>query len=201
MRTKDCDTSTHQYPQTPSKLQIGLWDGGDPSENAGTVSWTGGQTDLSKAPFIMYVKSVTITNSMPANAYKWSDKSGSWQSIQAVNSSSYADVCSNSSSNSSTNSTDSSSPAPVGGIAGASASTNGMATSNGSTVTADGSGSGGPAATGAGSAVNAADASDASGGSSTGIRGSSGAYGESVATGSGDSTRGMAAPNGGGVNS
>lgn len=80
----DADTSTHQYPQTPSKLQLGLWDGGDAGENSGTVSWAGGYTDVSKAPFTMYVKSVKITNTYPAYAYNWTDMSGKWTSIQRI---------------------------------------------------------------------------------------------------------------------
>ncbi|KAL9081609.1 MAG: hypothetical protein Q9159_007210 [Coniocarpon cinnabarinum] len=80
----DADTTTHQFPQTPSKLQLGLWDGGDQGENSGTVSWAGGYTDVSKAPFTMYVKSVKITNANPAYAYNYTDHSGKWQSIQKI---------------------------------------------------------------------------------------------------------------------
>lgn len=76
--------SNYQYPQTPSKFQLGMWDGGDADANWGTVSWAGGYTDVSKAPYTMYVKSVSITNANPAWAYNWTDQSGSWQSIQLL---------------------------------------------------------------------------------------------------------------------
>ncbi|KAF1349890.1 concanavalin A-like lectin/glucanase domain-containing protein [Delphinella strobiligena] len=74
--------SDYQYPQSPSKFQLGIWD----------VSWAGGYTDLTKgmstsshAPFTMYVKSVGITNANPAYAYNYTDRSGSWGSIQLLN--------------------------------------------------------------------------------------------------------------------
>ncbi|KAJ9624958.1 hypothetical protein H2203_004909 [Taxawa tesnikishii (nom. ined.)] len=79
-----CDNNTHQYPQTPSKLQLGLWDGGDPSADYGTWNWAGGHTNLSLAPFTMYVKSVNIVNANPAYAYNYTDRTGRWQSIQLL---------------------------------------------------------------------------------------------------------------------
>lgn len=80
----DCKDNNHQFPQTPSKFQLGIWDGGDAGANWGTVSWAGGYTDLTKAPFTMYVKSVKITNANPAYAYNYTDQSGKWQSIQLI---------------------------------------------------------------------------------------------------------------------
>lgn len=84
-RAKDADTTTHQYPQTPSKVQLGLWDGGDPGQNDGTKRWSGGITDFSKAPFTMFVRSVRITNYNPAMYYNWTNQSGSSKSIKALN--------------------------------------------------------------------------------------------------------------------
>ena len=82
---KDADTTTHQYPQTPSKIQLGMWNGGDPSMNDGTRRWAGGDTDFSKMPFTMYVKNVRITNYNPARYYNWTNQSGSSGSIKALN--------------------------------------------------------------------------------------------------------------------
>ncbi|KAK7752473.1 hypothetical protein SLS62_005626 [Diatrype stigma] len=84
-RAKDADHETHQYPQTPSKIQLGLWDGGDPGQNDGTKRWAGGITDFSKAPFTMFVKSVRITNYNPARYYNWTNQSGNTQGIKALN--------------------------------------------------------------------------------------------------------------------
>lgn len=80
------DTSSHQYPQTPSRLHLGLWDGGGSQQPGGTVFWAGGYTDVSQAPFTMYVKSVHIHNANPGPYYNWTDKTGSSKSIKIVNS-------------------------------------------------------------------------------------------------------------------
>jgi hypothetical protein len=71
-----------RYPQTPMRVRIGIWAGGDPSRLKGTIDWAGGETDYSKAPFTMYVKSVEIVNYTPAESYTYSDKSGSSDSIE-----------------------------------------------------------------------------------------------------------------------
>jgi len=67
------------------KLELGLWDGGDPSNFPGKIEWAGGITDFSQAPFTMYVKSVTITNANPCSGgYQYTDMTGSYQSIRCV---------------------------------------------------------------------------------------------------------------------
>jgi beta-glucanase (GH16 family) len=74
----------NQYPQTPMQLRFGIWSGGDPSNAPGTIQWAGGQTDYSKGPFNMVVKSVSVTDYSTGTQYKYSGTSGSWQDIQAV---------------------------------------------------------------------------------------------------------------------
>ncbi|KAF7541175.1 hypothetical protein G7054_g860 [Neopestalotiopsis clavispora] len=54
----NADNKDHQYPQTPSKFQLGIWSGGDPDQNDGTRNWAGGYTDLKAAPYTMFVKSL-----------------------------------------------------------------------------------------------------------------------------------------------
>lgn len=77
------------FPQTPMRLKLGNWIAGDPATNAaGTIEWAGGDTDFSKAPFTMYVKTVSITNYNPAKEYEWTDKTGSYESIKLVDGSS-----------------------------------------------------------------------------------------------------------------
>lgn len=77
------------FPQTPMRLKLGNWIAGDPATNAkGTIEWAGGETDFSQAPFTMYVKSVSVTNYNPAEAYQWTDKTGSYESIKLVSGSS-----------------------------------------------------------------------------------------------------------------
>ncbi|KAI1262781.1 concanavalin A-like lectin/glucanase domain-containing protein [Xylariaceae sp. FL1019] len=81
----NADKTTHQFPQTPSKIQLGLWAGGDPAANSGTRNWAGGLTNMSAAPFTMFVRNVKITNYHPAKYYNWTDQSGSWKSIKPLN--------------------------------------------------------------------------------------------------------------------
>ncbi|ETS73192.1 hypothetical protein PFICI_15137 [Pestalotiopsis fici W106-1] len=81
----NADNKDHQYPQTPSKFQMGIWSGGDPDQNDGTRNWAGGYTDLKAVPYTMFVKSVRIKNYNPAKHYKWTDQSGSWKSIKLIN--------------------------------------------------------------------------------------------------------------------
>lgn len=74
-----------QYPQTPMQVKFGAWAGGDPNFNApGTVTWAMGPTDYSAGPFTMAVKNVVISDYSTGKEYKYTDTSGSWQSIQAV---------------------------------------------------------------------------------------------------------------------
>lgn len=69
------------YPQTPMRLRIGTWAGGDSNNDAGTIGWAGGTTDYSDGPFTMYVQSVSIVNFSPATSYSYGDDTGSWQSL------------------------------------------------------------------------------------------------------------------------
>jgi hypothetical protein len=46
LQASDANTNDHQYPQTPSKIQVGIWDGGDPGLNPGTIGWAGGTTNM-----------------------------------------------------------------------------------------------------------------------------------------------------------
>lgn len=79
------EAEENQYPQTPMQVKFGAWAGGDPNHNAaGTVKWARGPTDYSQGPFSMLVKSVIITDYSTGKEYKYSDNSGSWGSIVAV---------------------------------------------------------------------------------------------------------------------
>ncbi|EGR50223.1 glycoside hydrolase family 18 [Trichoderma reesei QM6a] len=79
------DAEANQYPQTPMQVKFGSWAGGDPNTNApGTVKWAMGPIDYSKGPFSMMVQSITVSDYSTGKQYVYGDKSGSWQSIQAV---------------------------------------------------------------------------------------------------------------------
>jgi hypothetical protein len=71
-----------RFPQTPMRIRIGILAAGDLSRNKGTIGWAGGETDYSKAPFTMYVKSIEIVNYTPAESYVYTDRSGSSDSIK-----------------------------------------------------------------------------------------------------------------------
>ncbi|KAK4611840.1 putative extracellular glycosidase [Fulvia fulva] len=70
------------YPQTPCRIQFGLWCGGC-SENEGTRQWAGGKADFKGAPYVMNVKSIKITDGTTnSSSYSYGDHSGHWSSIQ-----------------------------------------------------------------------------------------------------------------------
>ncbi|EAW22246.1 glycoside hydrolase family 16 protein [Aspergillus fischeri NRRL 181] len=151
-----------RFPQTPMRLRLGTWAGGDPSNPKGTIEWAGGLTDYGAGPYTMYVKSVRIENANPAESYTYSDNTGSWQSIKfdgAVDTSPSPSVTSTTSTASSTSSkTPSTStlatstkatPTPSGTSSGSNSSSS-SSTGSGSTTTG-GSSSGSSSNTGSGS--------------------------------------------------
>ena len=71
------------FPQTPMYVKIGIWAGGDPTENPnGTVEWAGGKTDYSQGPFTMTLQSIEVEDFSSGASYTYGDKTGSWESIQ-----------------------------------------------------------------------------------------------------------------------
>ncbi|KAI4227359.1 MAG: hypothetical protein L6R40_008213 [Gallowayella cf. fulva] len=84
LNAADADGIGSQYPQSPMKVSLSLWDAGDPDSPA--QGWGGGVTPIPPPePYTMYVKSVKIFNSNPAQQYQYTDKSGSWRSIKVIN--------------------------------------------------------------------------------------------------------------------
>lgn len=75
---------THSYPQSPMRLSLGIWAGGDPDEPIGTIEWAGGETDYDDAPFTMYVQSCRVTDYGRGTAYNYTDMTGDWQSIEEI---------------------------------------------------------------------------------------------------------------------
>ena len=86
VRTLKASDAGEYFPQTPMKVSLSLWDGGDPSEAEGTSQWAGGITPIPPPEnYTMYVKSVKIENANPGSSYEYMDKSGSYQSIKVTN--------------------------------------------------------------------------------------------------------------------
>ncbi|KAH8180242.1 glycosyl hydrolases family 16 domain-containing protein [Sarocladium implicatum] len=76
---------TIAYPQTPMRLSLGIWAGGDPSLPEGTRLWAGGDTDYDAGPYTMYVKEVYVEDfTTGSKEYVFGDRSGSWDSIEVV---------------------------------------------------------------------------------------------------------------------
>lgn len=72
------------YPQTPMRMSLGIWAGGDPSLNEWTRKWAGGDTDYDAGPYNMYVKQAYIEDYSSGKEYVWGDDSGDWESIEIV---------------------------------------------------------------------------------------------------------------------
>ncbi|KAI2733331.1 CAZyme family GH16 [Penicillium roqueforti] len=118
------------YPQTPMRIRIGIWAGGDPDNSEGTIEWAGGETDYTEGPFSFYVESVNIINYTPASAYRYTDKTGDYTSIKATNATISTNLSSsNSSSSVASSRTSSSAKASSSLIASSSASASAAASS------------------------------------------------------------------------
>lgn len=82
--TPDQANNTHSYPQSPMRVYIGPWAGGDSSNPKGTIEWAGGETNYDDGPFTMSVKSCRITDYGRGTSYKYGDMTGTWDSIQML---------------------------------------------------------------------------------------------------------------------
>ncbi|KAM7198501.1 concanavalin A-like lectin/glucanase domain containing protein [Rhypophila sp. PSN 637] len=78
---KDANNSLY-YPQTPMRVYLGVWAGGDPRLPEGTREWAGGDTDYNAGPYTMFVKSAQVHDFSTGKEYVYGDNSGSWESIQ-----------------------------------------------------------------------------------------------------------------------
>jgi hypothetical protein len=70
------------YPQTPMNIRIGIWAGGDSSNNEGTIEWAGGATNYADGPFTMYLEKVEVVNENPGGSYEYGDLTGDFSSIK-----------------------------------------------------------------------------------------------------------------------
>ncbi|KAK2772611.1 extracellular cell wall glucanase crf1 allergen asp f9 [Colletotrichum kahawae] len=102
------------FPQTPARLRLGIWAGGDPDNSAGTITWAGGETDYTKPPYTMTVQSVSITNANPAGSYTYGDKTGSYDSIVLGAASAAGDSTNSGQNDTSSGNNSSSSPSSTG---------------------------------------------------------------------------------------
>ncbi|KAH7376148.1 family 16 glycosyl hydrolase [Plectosphaerella cucumerina] len=78
------EADDNQYPQSPMQVKFGAWSGGDPANAPGTIAWAKGPTNFADGPFHMVVRDVKVTDYSTGKEYVYSDNSGNWQSITAV---------------------------------------------------------------------------------------------------------------------
>ncbi|KAF1348504.1 concanavalin A-like lectin/glucanase domain-containing protein [Delphinella strobiligena] len=194
----DCNGGSN-YPQTPMRLKLGNWAGGAAGESAGTVEWAGGATDFSQAPFTMYVKSVSVENYNPAKAYKWTDETGSFESIQLVKSdgsSASAGTSSSVASRTASASSDSRTNAPTSMVSVKHSSPTSTKHSEGSSMTTSVSSGSSSSATGSssssGSASSASSTSSGSSASANSTASSTSASASPPQTTNGAASRGVA---------
>ncbi|KAJ5126607.1 hypothetical protein N7448_007386 [Penicillium atrosanguineum] len=177
-----------RYPQTPMRIRMGIWAGGDPSNGEGTIEWAGGETNYAGAPYTMYVKSVDIVNANPAESYTWTDKSGSYQSIKksgaaSLNQSSSSESSTTASSTESKTATETSTSTTATTLATTTQTSTAARTTSGSTT--------------AGSSSNASTTgSSTAGSSSSSSPGSSSNAGSGSTSGSASSTAGSGSGSG-----
>jgi beta-glucanase (GH16 family) len=146
VRTVTAATAGSAYPQTPSQVRVGTWCGGCSGSPAGTVTWSGGPTTFSGAPYVMTIQSLEIVNTNPASSYTYGDMSGTAGSIKG--SSSVVSVSSVASA------TSASASGSASGTSAATKSSSGSASKPSGSASASGAGSGNQAS-GAGSGSGA----------------------------------------------
>ncbi|KAI9035264.1 glycoside hydrolase family 16 protein [Aspergillus affinis] len=178
-----------RFPQTPMRLRLGIWAGGDSDNEEGTIQWAGGRTDYSGAPYTMYVKSVKVTNYNPASSYTYTDNSGSYGSIKKGDAK--VSESSTTSSQSSAGTTLATSVSSASSKSEAEAATTAGATTTGGS-TATGTGVGAASATGAetASGAGAGTASGTDAAATTGGPGSGSGSGSSSVTSTGSAQSG-----------
>ena len=81
---RPADVKGDFYPQTPMQVRLGAWAAGDKDNEQGTIKWSGGPIDYSQGPFDMVVKDIKVVDYSTGTAYRYTDQTGRWQSIQAV---------------------------------------------------------------------------------------------------------------------
>lgn len=189
-----------RYPQTPMRVRIGIWAGGDPTNGEGTIEWAGGETDYSDAPFNMYVKAVTIKNANPAASYTFSDKTGSYDSIKMSGAAALSETDSTTSATTTSSSSSSKSSETTTGATtlatttqSSTASTTGAGSTSSSSTSAGSSSKGSSTAAGSGSASASGSAAGSSSGTSASGTSASGTSSGSGSA-SGSSTAASASP-------
>ncbi|CCE73091.1 Piso0_000108 [Millerozyma farinosa CBS 7064] len=71
------------FPSSPMTLTLSLWAGGDPGNAEGTISWAGGKTSYNELPYLMFVRSLQVTDYSTKSSYVYGNSLGKGVSIAA----------------------------------------------------------------------------------------------------------------------
>ncbi|KAJ9653855.1 hypothetical protein H2198_007021 [Neophaeococcomyces mojaviensis] len=75
----------YQFPQTPSRLHLGIWNAGDQDSPQGVVNWAGGYLPLNRT-YSAFIKSVKIHPYMPCSSWQYPGNfTGNWQDVKCTN--------------------------------------------------------------------------------------------------------------------
>ncbi|KAM0720234.1 hypothetical protein Q7P37_004370 [Cladosporium fusiforme] len=83
-------TKQHNYPQTPSRVQLSLWPGGLPSNGKGTIEWAGGLVDWDDSEYMpngyyyAEVKDISVTCYDPPNKQNSNGNSYYYSSVDGT---------------------------------------------------------------------------------------------------------------------
>lgn len=72
------------YPQTPCQVRFSNWPVGTPGRAQGDIEWGGGLVQWDDVPFVMSVSKVRVKDYSSGKEYKYTDNTGSWESIEVV---------------------------------------------------------------------------------------------------------------------
>ncbi|KAL4931013.1 glycoside hydrolase family 16 protein [Aspergillus undulatus] len=78
------------YPQSPCQVKVSLWPAGLPTQSTGNIEWAGGLVDWDDLPFTMAVQRIRVQDFHTGKEYEYSDKSGSYESINVISGNSTA---------------------------------------------------------------------------------------------------------------
>ncbi|KAL8403828.1 hypothetical protein RB594_008902 [Gaeumannomyces avenae] len=81
----DAEKDGDPFPQAPSRVQFGVWAGGDPSNGRDVVDWAGGQTDTQGGPYTACLRNVSVTNYNPAGNYEYAKNAEGMKSVRPTN--------------------------------------------------------------------------------------------------------------------
>ncbi|KAJ5238149.1 Concanavalin A-like lectin/glucanases superfamily [Penicillium chrysogenum] len=78
------------YPQTPCQVKVSNWPVGIKGQSQGNLDWGGGLVDWSDVPFTMTVSKIRVQDFSSGKEYKYTGRTGTYDSIEVVSGNSTA---------------------------------------------------------------------------------------------------------------